>query len=96
MFKIQNWNIDTEDNSISFHFECDVYGSFSEVLKLPEQADLSKFEGDINLHQMLNVTGAYLGVSYYKLTAADQIFFSQYLSDEAKASIERLYVDGLG
>ena len=96
MFKIQNWNIDAEDNSISFHFECDVYGSFSEVIKLPEQADLSKFEGDQALHQMLNVAGVYLGVSYYKLTAADQIFFSQYLSDEAKASIEKLYVDGLG
>lgn len=96
MFKIQNWNIDTENNSINFHFDCDVYGSFNEVIKLPEQADLSRFEGDQALYQMLNVAGAYLGVSYYKLTAAEQISFAQYLSGDAKVSIEKLYVDGLG
>jgi hypothetical protein len=96
MFKIKPYTIDNTTNSIHFDFECDVFGSFSEVIQFPECIKISNESRDAVLHQLLDVMAAYLGVSYYKLSAETTIQIAGSFSNTAKQSIEKIYNDGLG
>ncbi len=96
MFEIQKWVISPKKNSIEFHFKCETYGKFCEVITLPEKANLAAHSNDTTLNQLLDIMAAYLGVSYYKLSAEKQITFNFPYFENTIKSIEALYTKGLG
>lgn len=96
MFKINKWNIQPQNNAVTFQYHCDSYGDFDETIIFPSQVNLSNFTEDKILHDLLDVAATYIGVSYYKLKASNDLACDLSLSDTAKPSIEKLYTDGLG
>ena len=96
MLKINKWNINAQNNSASFRYNCSVYGDFSEVIIFPETVKISDKSEDKKFYKLLDVMAAYIGVSYYKLNAANEIQLDFSFSNVAKESIEKLYNDGLG
>lgn len=96
MFTIQKWKIDAETNSVQFRFECGTYGAFEEVISFPAHADIQGYKESEVLHNLLDVMAAYLGVSYYKLSAVGHLKIDMPFSDIVKNSIEKIYTEGLG
>lgn len=96
MFKINQWKIDTGENTINFYYLCNRYGEFCEKVNFPDNAHLSEHLNDVKFTKLLDIMAAYIGVSYYKLEASNKIEFDLPFSDISKTSIEKIYTEGLG
>ncbi len=94
-FHIIDWVFDEAANKLSFHYRCSAFGEFIETITLPLPTTTEALQKQKPLIDMLH---AIIGVSYYKLNAAqnlkcDHLIFQK---NTARILIQSLYQEGLG
>lgn len=94
-FTFTGWDLSPSGkNEAAFHYTCDVHGAFTERVRFPSAAKPLSDLASTEEPALLTLLGVALGVSYYKLAAADRIVLPP-LTPAGRAMAAGLYGEGL-